>query len=119
MKTHPVEAEDESDYSPCASEDQPQDWDSPSKDIDLTASEDILCDEVDNEDDQLPYSQTSSCSNHSEGEFTPWECFTYNTENSQGKPMQNPVRAWQPKDGQSYLENSASKHLSLCQCGSP
>ncbi len=58
--------EEESDNSSCGSD--RHEWESPTKDIDLTASEDILGDEDDNTDsDQLPYSQTSSCSNLSEG----------------------------------------------------
>ena len=51
--------EEESDNSSCDSDHQ--DWESPTKDIDLTASEDILGDEEDgNDSDQLHYSQTSS-----------------------------------------------------------
>ena len=58
--------DEESDNSSCGSD--RQEWESPTKDIDLTASEDILGDEEDaNDSDQLPYSQTSSCSNDSQG----------------------------------------------------
>ena len=66
-------AEEESEYSLCVSEVQEDwysqtSWEVVSKDIDLTASEDILCDEDDNnDDDPLDYSQTSSRSDLSEG----------------------------------------------------
>ena len=58
--------DEESDDSSCGSD--RQEWDSPTKDIDLTASEDILGYEDDaHNSNQLQYSQTSSCSNRSEG----------------------------------------------------
>ena len=63
-----VSLDEESEYSSGGSNAHQQ-WDSPVKDIDLIAAEDILCeDDDDNDSVDVDYSRSTSCSSkHSEG----------------------------------------------------